>query len=118
MRSGLAAAVAITIAIIMAGASQVSGLRLEVQPARVVSQTSADTGATPAMYQAISEAAAQETHGQVHIERMDYVGRHDNGGGSIGYIFYVYFSDMGGLHYERFIRVLRTADGTLDVLTP
>ncbi len=118
MKGGLAALVAITMATIIAAACQVSGLRLEAKPARVVSQTSADAGATPAMYQAISEAAAEETHGQVHIERMDYVGRHDNGGGSIGYIFYVYFSDMGGLHYERFIRVLRTADGTLDVLTP
>jgi len=68
------------------------------------------------MYQAIREAAAEETHGDMHVERIDYVGRHDNGGGSVGYIFYVYFSDAAALQYERFVRVLRTADGTLLVL--
>ncbi len=72
----------------------------------------------PELYQAIKEAALEETHGSVQIDRMDYIGRHDNGGGSVGYIFYVYFTDTAALHYERFIRVLRTGDGTLHVLTP
>ncbi len=52
----------------------------------------------------------------MHVEQIDYGGRHDNGGGSVGYIFYVYFSDAAALQYERFVRVLRTADGTLLVL--
>ena len=107
----------IAIVVILATACQVSGLRLNVVPVRVASLASADAGPTPALYQAIREAAAEETHGNVHIERIDYVGRHDNGGGSVGYIFYVYFSDAAAMHYERFIRVLRTTDGTLHVLT-
>ena len=121
MRRGLASlAVALgtsAIVVILATACQVSGLRHNVVPVRVASLASADAGPTPALYQAIREAAAEETRGNVHIERIDYVGRHDNGGGSVGYIFYVYFSDAAALHYERFIRVLRTADGTLHVLT-
>jgi hypothetical protein len=121
MRRGLASlAVAlgtIAIVVILATACQVPGLRLGAVPFRVASLASADAGPTPALYQAIKEAAAEETHGSVHLERIDYVGRHDNGGGSVGYIFYVYFSDAAALHYERFIRVLRTADGALHVLT-
>ncbi len=120
MRSGLASQVAalgaIAIVVSLATACQLSGLRLEAQSGRVVSLASADAGATPEMYQAIREAAAEETHGDMHVERIDYVGRHNNGGGSVGYIFYVYFSDAAALQYERFVRVLRTADGTLLVL--
>lgn len=120
MRRGLASlAVAlgtIAIVVILATACQVSGLRLDVVPVRVASLASADAGPTPALYQAIREAAVKETHGEMHIERIDYVGRHDNGAGSVGYIFYIYFVDSGGLAYERFIRVLRTSDGTLHVL--
>jgi hypothetical protein len=68
------------------------------------------------MYQAIQKAAAEDTDGGVHLDRVDYVGHHDNGGGSDGYIFYVYFHDPSGMQNERFIRVLRTADGGLHVL--
>jgi hypothetical protein len=50
------------------------------------------------------------------VVRIDYVGRHDSGAHSAAYIFYVYFSDSSGLKFERFVRVLRTADGTLHVL--
>lgn len=73
-------------------------------------------GPTPAMYVAIRAAAASETKGDMHVDRIDYVGRHTNGAGSVGYIFYVYFADSSGLGYERFVRVLRTQDGTLEVL--
>lgn len=73
-------------------------------------------GPTPAMYVAIRAAAASETKGDMQVDRIDYVGRHTNGAGSVGYIFYVYFADSSGLGYERFVRVLRTQDGTLQVL--
>jgi len=43
-------------------------------------------------------------------------GANDNGARSVAYIFYVYFSDSSGLECERFVRVLRTADGNLHVL--
>jgi hypothetical protein len=108
---------AIAIVVTLTTACQLSGLPVEALPGRVVSLASTDAGPTPAMHQAIREAAVEETHGDMHVERIDYVGQHDNGGGSVGYIFYVYFSDAAGLHYERFIRVLRTADRTLRVLT-
>jgi hypothetical protein len=75
------------------------------------------SGPTPAMYVAIRAAAALETNGDMHVDRIDYVGRHENGPGSVGYIFYIYFADSSGLGYERFVRVLRTGDGTLQVLT-
>ena len=121
MRSGVASLAAglgaLAIVVSLATACQLSGLSLEALPGRAVSSTSAGAGPTPAVYEAIREAAVEETHGDMHIERIDYIGRHDNGGGSVGYIFYVYFSDAATLHYERFIRVLRTADGTLQVLT-
>lgn len=71
------------------------------------------SGPSPAMYQAIRKEAAEETHGQVQIDRVDYVGHHDNGAGSDGDIFYVYFHDASGMQYERFVRVLHTADGSL-----
>ena len=74
-------------------------------------------GPTPEMYVAIRSAAAVETSGSVHVDRIDYVGRHENGAGSVAYIFYIYFADSSGLGYERFVRVLRTGDGTLQVLT-
>lgn len=80
----------------------------------VVGNTS---GPTPAMYAAIKDAAAQETNGDVHVDRIDYVGLHTNGAGSVAYIFYVYFHDTSRLQFERFVRVLRTSDGSLDVLT-
>jgi hypothetical protein len=65
---------------------------------------------------AIRQAASQETRGLMHVDRIDFVGRHDNGAHSVAYIFYVYFSDSSGIQFERFVRVLRTADGTLYVL--
>jgi len=67
---------------------------------------------------AIRQAASKETHGLMHVDRIDFVGRHDNGARSVAYIFYVYFSDSSGIEYERFVRVLRTSDGTLQVLAP
>jgi hypothetical protein len=66
----------------------------------------------------IQKAAVEETDGEVHLDRVDYVGHHDNGGGADGYIFYVYFHDASGMRYERFVRVLHTADGTLHVVGP
>ena len=65
---------------------------------------------------AIRQAASRESRGVMHVERIDYIGRHDNGARSVAYIFYVYFSDSSGLECERFVRVLRTADGNLHVL--
>ena len=53
-------------------------------------------GPTPAMYVAIRAAAASETNGDMHVDRIDYVGRHNNGAGSVGYIFYVYFAIRAG----------------------
>ena len=76
------------------------------------------SGRSPAMYQAIRKEAAEETDGQVQVDRVDYVGHHDNGAGSDGYIFYVYFHDASGMQYERFVRVLHAADGSLHVLAP
>jgi hypothetical protein len=73
-------------------------------------------GSAEAMDVAIRQAASMETHDEIHVDRIDYVGRHDNGAHSVAFIFYVYFSDSSGLGYERFVRVLRTADGTLHVL--
>ena len=75
------------------------------------------SGPTPEMYVAIRAAATVETSGTMHVDRIDYVGRHDNGEGSVGYIFFIYFVDSSGLEYQRFVRVLRTEDGTLHVLT-
>ncbi len=74
------------------------------------------SGPTPEMYVAIRAAAAVESSGAMHVDRIDYVGRHNNGSGAVGYIFYIYFADTSGLGYERFVRVLRTSDGTLQVL--
>ena len=74
------------------------------------------SGPTPEMYVAIREAAAVESSGTMHVDRIDYVGRHNNGSGAVAYIFYIYFADTSGLRYERFVRVLRTSDGTLQVL--
>ncbi len=74
------------------------------------------SGPTPEMYVAIRDAAAVETSGTMQVDRIDYVGRHDNGAGSVAYIFYIYFADASGLRYERFVRVLHTSDGTLQVL--
>ncbi len=71
---------------------------------------------TPEMFVAIRNAVAVETSGTMQVDRIDYVGRHDNGAGSVAYIFYIYFADASGLEYERFVRVLRTSDGTLQVL--
>lgn len=71
---------------------------------------------TRVMDLAIRQAAVQETRGRMHVDRIDFVGRHDNGARSVAYIFYVYFSDSSGIQYERFVRVLRTSDGTLYVL--
>ena len=65
---------------------------------------------------AISHEAAEEAQGEIHINRIDYVGEHDDGAGSVAYIYYVYFSGANGLQDELFVRVLRTADGTLHVM--
>jgi len=62
---------------------------------------------------------SEATTAHACVTRIDYVGKHDNGGEATGYIFYVYFTDCAAaLHYQRFVRVLRTKDGTLHVLTP
>ena len=74
------------------------------------------SGSAKAMDVAIRQAASVETHGTIHVDRIDYVGRHNSRGSSVAFIFYVYFSDSSGLAYERFVRVLRTGDGTLHVL--
>lgn len=65
---------------------------------------------------AIRQAASKETRGVMHVERIAYVGRHDNGSRSVAHVFDVYFSDSSGLEYERLVRVLRNADGNLHVL--
>ena len=115
LRSLAAALGALAVATLATGC-QPAGLRFEALVARATALLSTDAGPTPAMYQAIREAAAAETHNEVHVSRIDYIGQHDNGAGSIGYMFYIYFSDSSGLKYERFVRVLRTADGSLHVL--
>lgn len=97
--------------------SQPTGLGSQAFNAPLPALASAGSEPTPAMYQSIREAAIEETHGDVSVDRIDYVGRHTNGGGAVAYIFYVYFQDSSGLNYERFIRVLRTADGTLHVMS-
>jgi hypothetical protein len=119
-------AVTATVAGLATGASLMPVLAMDVAApvaaaARHLTSSSfanSDTsGPTPAMYAAIRGAAASETKGTMEVEKIDYVGRHGNGAGSVGYIFYIYFSDASGLKYERFVRVLRTADGTLHVLS-
>jgi len=74
----------------------------------------------PDQQQAMKAAIHREaSEAHVCVGRIDYVGEHSNGAGTTGYIFYVYFADCeAGLQYERFIRVLKTQDGTLHVLTP
>ena len=117
-------AVAVAMAGLTAGASMMPSQALDlIAPLAVVAKhlTSSfvirDTSEpTPAMYAAIRGAAASETKGNVHIDRIDYVGRHENGAGSVGFIFYIYFVDRSGPKYERFVRVLRTGDGALHVL--
>lgn len=71
--------------------------------------------------QQVMKAAIRQEASEAHVcvVRIDYVGQHNNGGGATGYIFYVYFTDCeAGIQYERFVRVLRTQDGNLHVLTP
>src|SRR5260370_3601602 len=112
MRSGVASLAAglgaLAIVVSLATACQLSGLSLEALPGRAVSSTSAGAGPTPAVYEAIREAAVEETHGDMHIERIDYIGRHDNGSGAVGYIFYVYFFASATLHYQPLILLLPT----------
>jgi hypothetical protein len=62
------------------------------------------SGPTSAMDVAIRQAASKEARGEMHIDRIDYVGRDDSGAHTAAYIFYVYFSDSSGLKYERFVR--------------
>jgi len=112
------------LAVLTTGASLVLGQSLDVTARAVwvisslnpVVRMDDSSGPTSAMDVAIRQAASQETRGEMHIDRIDYVGRHDSGAHSAAYIFYVYFSDSSGLKFERFVRVLRTADGTLHVL--
>jgi hypothetical protein len=94
-------------------ATPVAGVIRHLKPPVTMDRSS---GSAAAMDVAIRQAASMETHDAIHIDRIDYVGRHDNGAHSVAFIFYVYFSDSSGLGYERFVRVLRTADGTLHVL--
>jgi hypothetical protein len=113
--------VAVVVAGLGAGASQAFNViaPLAVMARQMTSSlaTRDSSGPTPEMYLAIRSAAAVETHGSTHVDRIDYVGRHGDGAGSVGFIFYIYFADSSGLGYERFVRVLRTGDGTLQVLT-
>jgi hypothetical protein len=97
----------------------------QIVPLFVVALTScAPLGATVAVrpdpHQAMRAAIRSEaTQAQVCVTRVDYIGQHDNGGGATGYIFYVYLTDCeAALQDERFVRVLRTKDGTLHVLAP
>jgi hypothetical protein len=113
--------VAVVVAGLGAGASQAFNMiaPLAMLAKQVTSSLSIrdSSGPTPEMYLAIRSAAAVETNGGTHVDRIDYVGRHGDGDGAVGYIFYIYFADSSGLGYERFVRVLRTGDGTLHVMT-
>jgi hypothetical protein len=118
----LAGAGALTVLTTGAGLGFVYSLDVAAPVATVISHlepavtTDGSSGSAKAMDEAIRQAASMETHDEIHVDRIDYVGRHDNGAHSVAFIFYVYFSDSSGLGYERFVRVLRTADGTLHVL--
>ncbi len=76
--------------------------------------------AVPDPHQAMKAAIHREaSEAYVYVMRIDYVGEHNNGAGATGYIFYAYFTDCeAALQHERFVRVLKTQDGTLHVLTP